>query len=67
MSVAAAFRGVGMARIFAGRSLAPLADVPFCHARSRPAGDQRIPVQLTSVDQSAPITKEEITRLYADR
>jgi hypothetical protein len=56
-----------MARMFAGSSLAPLADVPFCHARSRPAGDQRIQVQLTSVDQSAPITKEEITRLYADR
>jgi hypothetical protein len=56
-----------MARMFAGSGLAPLADVPLCHARSRPAGDQRIPVQLTSVYQPAPITKEEITRLYADR
>lgn len=31
------------------------------------AGDQRIQVQLTSADQPAPITKDEITRVNADR
>jgi len=35
--------------------------------RGRREGDQRVQVQLTSDDQPAPITKEEITRVYADR
>jgi hypothetical protein len=36
-------------------------------ARGRRAGDQRIQVQLTSADNAAPITKEEVTRVYDDR
>lgn len=35
--------------------------------RGRRAGDHRIQVQLTSDDHAAPITKEEVTRVYADR
>jgi uncharacterized repeat protein (TIGR01451 family) len=35
--------------------------------RGRREGDQRVQVQLTSDEQQAPITKEEITRVYADR
>jgi uncharacterized repeat protein (TIGR01451 family) len=35
--------------------------------RGRRAGDQRVQVQLSSDDHPAPITKEEITRVYADR
>ncbi|RLS35629.1 MAG: DUF11 domain-containing protein [Planctomycetota bacterium] len=35
--------------------------------RGRREGDQRVQVQLTSDEQPAPITKEEITRVYADR
>ena len=35
--------------------------------RGRRAGDQRMQVQLTSDDHPAPITKEEITRVYDDR
>ena len=33
----------------------------------RRAGDHRVQVQLTSDDHAAPITKEEVTRLYAER
>jgi uncharacterized repeat protein (TIGR01451 family) len=35
--------------------------------RGRREGDQRMQVQLSSDDHPAPITKEEITRVYADR
>jgi hypothetical protein len=48
--------------------LAPAEEAGFrIRAKGRRAGDQRIQVQLTSADQPAPITKEEITRVYADR
>jgi uncharacterized repeat protein (TIGR01451 family) len=48
--------------------LAPAEEAVFrIRARGRRAGDQRIQVQLTSADQPSPITKEEITRVYADR
>jgi len=48
--------------------LAPAEEAVFrIRARGRRAGDQRIQVQLTSADQPAPITKEETTRVYADR
>ena len=36
-------------------------------AKGRTAGDQRVQVQLTSEDHPAPITKEEVTRVYDDR
>jgi uncharacterized repeat protein (TIGR01451 family) len=35
--------------------------------RGRRAGDHRVQVQVTSDDHPAPITKEEVTRVYADR
>jgi uncharacterized repeat protein (TIGR01451 family) len=35
--------------------------------RGRREGDQRMQVQVVSDDHPAPITKEEITRVYADR
>ena len=35
--------------------------------RGRRAGDHRVQVQVTSDDHAAPITKEEVTRVYADR
>lgn len=35
--------------------------------RGRRAGDHRVQVQVTSDDHQAPITKEEVTRVYADR
>ncbi|MFM8734626.1 MAG: hypothetical protein ACKOC8_05460, partial [Pirellulales bacterium] len=48
--------------------LAPAEEAVYrIRARGRRAGDQRVQVQLTSADQPAPITKEEITRVYADR
>lgn len=48
--------------------LAPAEEAVFrIRAKGRRAGDQRIQVQLTSADHPAPITKEEITRVYADR
>ncbi|MCE9631020.1 MAG: DUF11 domain-containing protein [Planctomycetia bacterium] len=48
--------------------LAPAEEAVFrIRAKGRRAGDQRVQVQLTSADQPAPITKEEITRVYADR
>ena len=48
--------------------LAPAEKAVFrIRAKGRRAGDQRIQVQLTSADQPAPITTEEITRVYADR
>jgi hypothetical protein len=31
------------------------------------SGDQRVQVQVVSQDHAAPITKEEITRVYDDR
>jgi uncharacterized repeat protein (TIGR01451 family) len=36
-------------------------------ARGRRAGDQRVQVQVVSDDNPAPTTKEEVTRVYADR
>ena len=48
--------------------LAPAEEAVFrVQARGRRAGDQRIQVQLTSADNAAPITKEEVTRVYDDR
>ena len=48
--------------------LAPAEEAVFrVRAKGRRAGDQRIQVQLTSADNAAPITKEEVTRVYADR
>jgi hypothetical protein len=48
--------------------LAPAEEAMFrVRARGRRAGDQRIQVQLTSADNAAPITKEEVTRVYDDR
>lgn len=35
--------------------------------RGRRPGDHRVQVQVTSDDHTAPITKEEVTRVYADR
>jgi uncharacterized repeat protein (TIGR01451 family) len=49
-------------------SLAPAEEAVFrIRVRGRAAGNQRVQVQLMSADQSAPITKEEITRVYDDR
>jgi uncharacterized repeat protein (TIGR01451 family) len=48
--------------------LAPAEEAVFrIRVRGRRAGDQRVQVQLVSVDHPTPITKEEITRVYADR
>ena len=48
--------------------LAPAEETVFrIRVRGHRAGDQRLQVQLTSDDHPAPITKEEITRVYADR
>ena len=48
--------------------LAPTEEVVFrVRVRGRREGDQRMQVQLVSDDHPAPITKEEITRVYADR
>ncbi|NBV47142.1 MAG: DUF11 domain-containing protein, partial [Planctomycetia bacterium] len=48
--------------------LAPAEEAVFrVRVRGRRPGDQRVQVQLTSDDQPAPITKEEVTRVYADR
>jgi len=48
--------------------LAPSEEAVFrVRARGRSEGDQRLQVQVTSDDHPAPITKEEITRVYADR
>ncbi|MFM7244378.1 MAG: hypothetical protein ACKO40_09430, partial [Planctomycetaceae bacterium] len=48
--------------------LAPAEEAVYrVRVRGRREGDQRVQVQLTSDDQPAPITKEEITRVYADR
>jgi uncharacterized repeat protein (TIGR01451 family) len=48
--------------------LAPAEETTYkIRARGRRAGDQRVQVQLTSADHPAPITKEEITRVYSDR
>ena len=48
--------------------LSPSEDAVFrIRVRGRRAGDQRMQVQLTSDDHPSPITKEEITHVYADR
>jgi uncharacterized repeat protein (TIGR01451 family) len=48
--------------------LAPSEEAVFrVRAKGRTAGDQRVQVQLTSEDHPAPITKEEVTRVYDDR
>jgi len=47
--------------------LAPAEEAVFrVRVRGRREGDQRMQVQLISDDHPAPITKEEITRVYAD-
>jgi uncharacterized repeat protein (TIGR01451 family) len=49
-------------------SLVPTEEATFkIRIRGRRAGDHRVQVQLTSDDHAAPITKEEVTRVYADR
>jgi uncharacterized repeat protein (TIGR01451 family) len=48
--------------------LAPSEEAAFrIRARGRRPGDQRVQVQVISEDHPAPITKEEITRVYDDR
>lgn len=48
--------------------LAPAEEAVYrIRAKGRSAGDQRVQVQITSEDHPAPITKEETTRVYADR
>jgi uncharacterized repeat protein (TIGR01451 family) len=48
--------------------LAPSEEAVFrIRARGRRPGDQRVQVQVVSEDHPAPITKEEITRVYDDR
>lgn len=48
--------------------LAPSEEAVFrVRVRGRREGDQRVQVQLVSDDHPVPITKEEITRVYADR
>ena len=48
--------------------LAPSEEAVYrVRVRGRREGDQRMQVQLSSDDHPAPITKEEITRVYADR
>jgi len=48
--------------------LAPAEEAVYrVRVRGRRPGDQRVQVQLTSDDHPAPITKEEVTRVYADR
>jgi hypothetical protein len=48
--------------------LAPSEEAVFrIRARGRTQGDHRVQVQLVSEDHPTPITKEEITRVYADR
>jgi uncharacterized repeat protein (TIGR01451 family) len=49
-------------------SLAPAEEAVYrVRVRGRSAGDQRVQIQLMSADQPAPITKEEVTRVYSDR
>jgi uncharacterized repeat protein (TIGR01451 family) len=48
--------------------LAPSEEAVFrIRARGGRAGDQRVQVQVVSEDHPAPITKEELTRVYDDR
>jgi uncharacterized repeat protein (TIGR01451 family) len=48
--------------------LAPAEEAVYrLRARGRSAGDQRVQVQLVSEEHPAPITKEEVTRVYDDR
>jgi len=47
--------------------LSPAEEAVFkIRVRGTREGDQRVQVQLTSDDHPSPITKEEITRVYAD-
>jgi uncharacterized repeat protein (TIGR01451 family) len=49
-------------------SLVPTEEATYkIRIRGRRDGDHRIQVQLTSDDHAAPITKEEVTRVYSDR
>jgi uncharacterized repeat protein (TIGR01451 family) len=49
-------------------SLAPAEEAIYrVRVRGRSAGDQRVQIQLMSAEQPAPITKEEVTRVYSDR
>jgi hypothetical protein len=65
----AAYRVENLAVIFEPLAkLAPSEEAVFrVRVRGRREGDQRMQVQLVSDDHPAPITKEEITRVYADR
>ena len=48
--------------------LAPTEEAVFrVQARGRREGDQRVQVQVTEAEQQTPVTKEEVTRVYADR
>lgn len=48
--------------------LAPTEETVFrVRVRGKQAGDQRVQVQVTSADHPTPVSKEEITRVYADR
>ena len=48
--------------------LSPAEEAVFrVRVRGQREGDQRVQVQLTSDDHPSPITKEETTRVYADR
>jgi hypothetical protein len=49
-------------------NLAPAQESVYrIRVRGRREGDQRVQVQVTSDDSQSPITKEEVTRVYADR
>lgn len=49
-------------------NLAPAQESVYrIRVRGRREGDQRVQVQVTSDDSRSPITKEEVTRVYADR
>ena len=48
--------------------LSPAEEVIYrIRVRGMRAGDQRIQIQLTSDDHPTPVTKEEVTRVYADQ
>ena len=48
--------------------LAPKGDTTYTvHAQGVRPGDQRVRVQVQSDDLKSPVTKEESTRVYADR
>jgi len=49
-------------------NLAPAQESVYrIRVRGRREGEQRVQVQVTSDDRQSPITKEEVTRVYADR